>query len=47
MALNTNPIYSGVGDIQFTTVLTAVNASYDATAANAGGPRAQNGRNEC
>lgn len=35
MALNTNPIYSGVGDIQWTVVQTAVNASYDATAANA------------
>jgi hypothetical protein len=34
MALNTNPIYSGVGDIQWTTVLTAVNASYDGSAAN-------------
>ena len=35
MALNTNPIYSGVGDVQWTTVLTAINSSYDATAANA------------
>lgn len=35
MALNTNPIYSGVGDIQWTTVMTAVNLSLDATAANA------------
>ena len=35
MALNTNPIYSGVGDLQWTTVLTAVNSTYDATAANA------------
>tara|TARA_R110000868_G_C10826671_1_gene759029 strand:+ start:334 stop:762 length:429 start_codon:yes stop_codon:yes gene_type:complete len=35
MALNTNPIYSGVGDLQWTTVLTAINSSYDATAANA------------
>ncbi len=35
MALNTAPIYSGVGDIQWTTVLTAVNSTYDATAANA------------
>lgn len=34
MALNTNPIYSGVGDIQWTTVLTAVNSSYDGSAAN-------------
>lgn len=36
MPLNTNPIYSGVGDIQWsTTPLTAVNASFDATLANA------------
>ena len=35
MAVNTNPIYSGTGQIQFTTVLTAANTSYDATAANA------------
>lgn len=35
MALNTNPIYSGAGDIQWSTVQTAVNLSYDATAANA------------
>jgi hypothetical protein len=34
MASNTSPIYSGVGQIGFTTVLTAANASYDATAAN-------------
>jgi hypothetical protein len=34
MALNTAPIYSGVGDIQWTTVLTAVNSSYDAITAN-------------
>ena len=35
MALNTNPIYSGVGDIQWTTVMTAANTSLDGTAANA------------
>ena len=35
MALNTNPIYSGVGDLQWTTVMTAVNITLDATAANA------------
>lgn len=35
MAANTNPIYSGTGQIGFTTVLTAANTSYDATAANA------------
>ena len=35
MALNTNPIYSGVGDLQWTTVMTAVNTTLDATAANA------------
>ena len=34
MALNTNPIYSGVGDIQFTTVLTAINSTYDGSGAN-------------
>lgn len=34
MPLNTNPIYSGVGDIQYTTVLTAVNSTYDASGAN-------------
>ena len=34
MAVNTAPIYSGTGQIGFTTVLTAANASYDATAAN-------------
>ena len=34
MAVNTNPIYSGTGQIGFTTVLTAANTSYDATAAN-------------
>jgi hypothetical protein len=33
MALNTSPIYSGVGDIQWpTTPISASNASYDATA---------------
>jgi hypothetical protein len=35
MAVNTNPIYSGTGQIGFTTVLTAANATYDANAANA------------
>jgi len=35
MAANTSPIYSGVGDIQWTTVMTAANISFDATAANA------------
>ena len=35
MAVNTNPIYSGAGQIGFTTVLTAANASYDGTLANA------------
>lgn len=35
MAANTAPIYSGLGDLQWTTVLTAVNTSLDATAANA------------
>lgn len=35
MSANVNPIYSGTGDVQWTTVLTAVNLSYDATAANA------------
>ena len=34
MASNTSPIYSGVGQIGFTTVLTAANVTYDATAAN-------------
>ena len=34
MASNTSPIYSGVGQIGFTTVLTTANVSYDATAAN-------------
>lgn len=34
MAVNTSPIYSGTGQIGFTTVLTAANVSYDATAAN-------------
>lgn len=31
MALNTNPIYSGIGQMTWTTVLTASNASYDMT----------------
>ena len=35
MALNTNPIYSGVGDVQWSTVMTAANLSLDATLANA------------
>ena len=35
MSVNTSPIYSGAGQIGFTTVLTAANISYDATAANA------------
>jgi hypothetical protein len=35
MAVNTNPIYSGTGQIGLTTVLTSANISYDATAANA------------
>ena len=34
MASNTSPIYSGVGQIGFTTVLTSANVSYDAIAAN-------------
>ena len=35
MAVNTSPIYSGAGQVSWTTVLTSANASYDATAANA------------
>lgn len=35
MAVNTSPIYSGAGQIGFTTILTAANTAYDATAANA------------
>ena len=34
MAVNTNPIYSGTGQISWTTVLTAANIAYDAVAAN-------------
>ncbi len=34
MPVNTSPIYSGTGQIGFTTVLTAANNAYDANASN-------------